>query len=182
MLSAPVCLYPWVIGEMTDFKRAPRYLYDDFVHPAWRLRGHFGTAIAKPLSWLAVWLMRGLNAVSVDRNRGRCVDAFHHSLALLAQGKNLLIFPEDPARLPDPQTQLHPFLCGFIGLCYMHERACGGRLPIYPLAVYPGSKTIAVGEAVFFEDNGNRRQDIRRVCDQLQGKVHELYRGLQARK
>lgn len=175
ILSVPVRLYPWVIGEMTDFQRAPRYLYDDFVHPAWHLQGRLGAAISKPLSWLAVWIMRGLTAVSVDRNRGRCVDAFHHSLALLAEGKNLLVFPEDATRPPDPETRLHPFLCGFIALCYMHERARGDRLPIYPLAVHPASRTIAVGEAIFFEDNGDRRQDIRRTCERLQGKVRELY-------
>ena len=39
ILSMPVRFLPWVIAEMADFRRAPDYLCDDFIHSAWRLGG-----------------------------------------------------------------------------------------------------------------------------------------------
>jgi hypothetical protein len=175
ILSVPLRFYPWIIAEMTDPRRAPRYLYDDFIGPTWHLGQHFGMTISTLLSRVTVGLLKGLGAISVERNCGPCVEAFWRSLALLMEGNSLLIFPEDPAAPADPETQLHSFLCGFVALCYMYEDATGKRLPIYPAAVHPGSKTVAVGKAIFFDKDSNRREGVRRTCGRLRGDVQELY-------
>jgi len=178
ILAMPVRFYPWVIGEMLDPQRAGSYLYDDFVHPTWGLSGRTGSAVSTVVSRFAVGLLRALGCISMDSNRGRYVDAFRRSLTLLADGQNLLIFPEDPHQSADPDTGLRPFYCGFIGLCYMHERATGHRLPIYPLAVHAGAKTLAVGEAHFYEPRDGRRADVARTCRELQRAVRGLYQEL----
>jgi len=179
ILSLPVRLYPWVIGEMTDPRRAPLYLYNDFVHPTWGLHGRPGMLVATAVSRIAISLFKGIEAVSVDRNRGRVMDGFRRSLSLLADGKALLILPEDASRPADPATRLHPFFCGFIGLCYMSERATGRAVPIYPLGVHAGQRAIAIGKSIYFEDRGERRADIRRTCGRLQKAVSGLYKGME---
>lgn len=175
ILSMPMRLYPWVIGEMTDPKRAPRYMYDDFVRPAWHLNGRIGMAVSTVVSKAAVGLLNGLGSVAVDRNRGPSIDAFHRSLVLLAKGQSLLVFPEDPAEPLDPATQMRPFFCGFVRLCTMYEQATGNQLPLYPVCVYPGTKTITVGRPIFFEKHGDRRQDVIGTCRRLFEAVGELY-------
>ena len=180
MLSAPVRFYPWAIAEMTDHERAPLYLYNDFVHPTLHLNGRFGMAVSAVISRLSVRLINGLDSVSVDRNRGRYMEPLRRSLVLLAEGKNLLILPEDPAGPLDPETHMRPFLCGFILLCSMYQRLTGSQLPVYPLAVSSQSRTVSIGRAVFLEPPGSRRRDdICRVCDQLQDDVQELYKSLE---
>jgi hypothetical protein len=179
MLSVPVRFYPWAIAEMTDPQRAPLYLYNDFIHPALHLNGRFGMAMSAVISRLAVGLINGLGSVSVDRNRGRYMEPLRRSLVLLAEGKNLLILPEDPAGPPDPETHMRPFLCGFILLCSMYQRLTDTPLPIHPLAASSQSRTVSIGRAVFLEPPGSRRRDdICRVCNQLQEDVGELCRSL----
>jgi len=174
ILSLPLRLYPWVIAEMADYGRAPSYLYDDFVHPTWRLRGRFGRVAAAIVSRFSVTLIKGLGCVAVDRNRGQVIGGFRASLALLLGGRNLLIFPEDPQGPLDAETRMRPFLSGFLWLGCKYERATGRQLPVYPLAVSDHCRTVSVGRPIFFDDRGDRRRDVRRVCDQLEGQVREL--------
>ena len=182
ILSVPVRFYPWVIAEMMDVARAPQYLYDDFVHPAWNLEGRGGLLVATIMSRLTVGLMHGLGCVSVDRNRGRNLSAFRHSLALLNQGKNLLVFPEDPKGPLDPETRMRPFLCGFISLCSMYARATGRPLPMYPLVVSSQAKTISIDAPLFFEPHDNHRHNIRAVCARLREKMEALYQASEVLK
>jgi len=182
ILSIPVRFYPWAIAEMTDYRRATRYLFDDFVHPAWHLNGAFGMGVSFLVSRISVTLLNGLGSVSVERHQGECFGAFRRSLQLLAQSKNLLVFPEDAQQPADPATRLHPWLCGFVGLCSMHERETGGKLPIYPMAVHPRTRTIVVGQAHFYEDNDCRRLDVRRTCETIRKQVTELYVALETGK
>jgi hypothetical protein len=95
ILSVPVRFYPWVIGEMIDPARAPRYLYDDFVCRDLHLEGRAGMAVSTGISWISVHLLRGAGAIAIDNNRGRIIEGFRRSLDLLAEGQNVLSFPED---------------------------------------------------------------------------------------
>lgn len=180
ILSVPVRFHPWVVAEMADYRRAPRYLYDDFVHPTWHLNGRPGMAVSFLLSRISVTLINGLGSIAVDSNQGESIAAFRRSLALLLAGKSLLVFPEDAKAPADPEIHLHPFDCGFVGLSGMYERGTGERLPLIPMAVYPETRTVVVGEALFLHDTGDRREDVRRTCGEMREKVAELYRGLQA--
>ena len=120
VLSLPIRLYPWVMADMLDLQRAPLYLYDDFIHPAWHLQGRLGLAVAKLVSQLAVRLLNGIGSISIDRSRGVFMEPYHRSLDLLGQGKNLLIFPEDSLAPLDPETNMRPFMRGFVLLSPMY--------------------------------------------------------------
>jgi 1-acyl-sn-glycerol-3-phosphate acyltransferase len=180
VLSVPVRFYPWVVAEMTDPARARQYLYDDFVGPELRLHGRGGIALATAISWISVRLLNSAGAIPMDSNRGRIIDAFRRSLDLLAQGKNLLIFPENTAEPIEPATGMHPFKCGFAELCWIRQQATGERVPVYPMAVHPSSRTLAIGKAMFIPHGGARRGDLRAACIALSQEIRELYVGLSA--
>ena len=76
ILSMPVRFYTWTIAEMLDFERASQYLYDDFVHPTWRLEGWFGGVVAYLVSRISVVLLTGLGSISVERSRGGFAEPF----------------------------------------------------------------------------------------------------------
>jgi 1-acyl-sn-glycerol-3-phosphate acyltransferase len=163
---------------MTDIKRSPRYLYDDFVHPDWHLNGRFGMLVSTLLSKITVRMLNSLGCVSVGRTSGWTLEGFRNSLSLLEEGKNLHIFPEDP-RLPlDPDTLMCPFMSGFVGLCRMYQDAYGAQLPVYPMAVFPGTETIAIGKPEFYNKQGFRRDDIHNFTRIVEEDVHRLYLGL----
>ncbi len=175
ILSLPQRLYPWVIGEMTDPRRAPRYLYDDFVHPVWGLSGPAGMLVSHIVARIAVGIINGIGSVPVDQNRDRTISAFRRSLQLLAEGQILLIFPEDNLQPAHPELGIHHFRCGFVGLCRMYEREFGGRLPVYPIAVHAGRRQILAGTAVFYEDGRGPREGIQQTCQRLYHSLCDLY-------
>lgn len=180
ILSLPVRLYPWVIAEMADFERAPCYLYDDFVHPTWRLRGRQGRMVATLVSRVSVRLINGLGCIAVDRNRGRFMDPFRQSLALLKAGQSLLILPEDAKQPPDPETGIHPFLRGFVLLCPLYEELTGVRLPLYPVAVSSRRRVVSIGAPLYYEARGRRRDDVLRTGGQVEEAVRAMYVALEA--
>lgn len=183
VLSVPVRFYPWVIAEMTDPKRAPRYLYDDFVGPICGRDERIGLLVAAILSRLTVGLLRGLGCIPVDRNRRRYMGAFRRSLALLEAGKSLLIFPEDPEGPLEPATRMRPFMAGFLLLCSKHEHQTGHALPVYPVAVHRKRRLVAIGSALLFAaPEKDWRGDILRARDQVQEAVERLYRAVESHR
>ena len=180
ILSVPVRFYPWVIGEMLDPARAPRYLYDDFVCRDLHLEGRAGIALSTAISWISVRLLREVGAIAMDNNRGRIIDGFRRSLALLAEGRNVLIFPEDDRAQVDTGTGLYPFKPGFAELCAIRRRASCKRVPVYPMALHAGARQIAIDSPMFVEDGAGRRPDLERACAELRQRTLSLYRQLDA--
>jgi len=182
IISVPVRFYPWIIADMTDFKRAPAYLFNDFVRPILHLDGRLGMLFSTLLTKISVRLFRNIGAISIDRFGGLSPDGFRHSLRLLREGKDLLIFPEDPLLPVDPETLLRHFMPGFATLCSLFQVESGIHLPVYPLAVHAASETIAIGKAEFFSPHGPHRQAINSFTRQLEERVRALYLELQKNK
>jgi hypothetical protein len=174
-----VRFYIWAIAEMTDLKRAPEYLYNDFVHPVLHLDGHFGMLFSTGLTKLTVRFLRELGVVSIDRYGGSTVDGFRQSLQLLMEGKNLLIFPEDAVLEPEPKTQMRPFMPGFAMLCNLFQERTGACLPVYPMAVHAASETIIIGKQEIFAPHGSHKQAMKHFSDLIENRTHEMYLEMQ---
>ncbi len=100
-------------------------------------------------------------------------------MALLAQNKHLLVFPEDPQGEVDPETQIHAFAYGFAELCWLYQNKTGHHLPVYPMAVHAARKVVAIAQALFCRAQGNRREDVRRFGEQVQDRIRRLYRDVE---
>lgn len=175
ILSVPIRFYPWVIAEMMDFKRAPRYLFDDFVRPALHLEGWFGMAVSTLLTKISVRLFRRVSAVSIDRFGGLSTDGFRASLNLLHEDKNLLIFPEDALLPLDPDTSMRPFMPGFATLCSLFQADRDTHLPVYPMAVHASSELVSIGKPEFFHQQSRHREAIISFCQLVEDRVRDLY-------
>lgn len=175
MLSVPVRFFPWTIAEMLDFSRAPQYLFDDFVHPVLHLNGSIGLRFATLLTKISVRLLRSIGAVPIDRFGGLTPDGFRQSLRLLEEGKNLLIFPEDPLLPLDPDTSMRHFMPGFAALCSLFQKGERFPLPVYPMAVYAGSETVGIGQPEYYHRMGQHRQAIDAFTQLMEERVSHLY-------
>jgi 1-acyl-sn-glycerol-3-phosphate acyltransferase len=175
ILSVPIRFYPWVIAEMMDFKRAPGYLFDDFVQPVLHLDGRFGRLFSTLLTKISVRLLRTIGAVSIDRFGGLTVDGFRHSIKLLNEGKNLLIFPEDPLLPLDLEILMRPFMPGFATLCNLFQAEQEILLPVYPMAVHSNSEMVSIGKPEFYHQQGSHRETINLFCQLVEDRVRSLY-------
>lgn len=181
-ITLPVQLHPWVIGEMVDIARTAEYLHKDFIEPAWHLNGHIGTSVSEMLAPIAVSVIKSLKPISVDRNRGWSREAFYQSLDLLLAGESLLIFPEDPKRGNDDQSEIRPFLGGFCWISQMYQKSTGASLTIQPMAVYPPRRRMIIDRPVYLNLDGDRRAAITRSVRALQGTVSRLYNEIKLMK
>jgi 1-acyl-sn-glycerol-3-phosphate acyltransferase len=179
MLSMPFRLYPWISAEMNDFSRAPQYLYDDFVHPALHLSGKFGMVFSTLLTKITVRLLKSIDTISIERFEGLSTDGFRQSLKFLREGRNLLIFPEDNFLPPDPQTQMSPFMPGFVVLCSLFQQETSSLLPVYPLAVHAQAELVTIGSPEFFTPRGRHRDGIDEFCQLLEQRVAGIYLEMQ---
>jgi 1-acyl-sn-glycerol-3-phosphate acyltransferase len=179
ILSVPIRFYPWIIADMTDFKRAPEYLFNDFIHPVLHLNGRFGKLFSTMLTKISVRLLRAIGSVSIDRFGGMTTDGFRHSLRLLREGKNLLIFPEDPLLPLEPATLMRHFMPGFGTLCSLFQADEGSLLPVYPMAVHAVSETVAIGKPEFYHPLGHHREAINAFCQLVEEHVRTLYLEMQ---
>jgi len=181
ILSMPLHFTPWVVRDMADYRLAPAYLYDDFVHPTWGLSGRAGRLVSAIVAPIAVTLIRAMGCISVDSRRDRVIGAFHRSLQTLSAGGNLLIFPEDPQQPAEAETGIRPFKMGFLALCGLYEKETGRRLPVYPLAVSASRRVVRIGAPLYYvQENGAHRQSLERMRDALYEAVNNMYRELEA--
>ncbi len=179
ILSVPIRFYPWVIADMIDFERAPEYLFNDFVHPAMHLNGRFGMRFSKLLSKVTVRLLRELGTISIDRFGGMSTDGFRHSLQLLRDGRNLLIFPEDNQLPLNPVTLMSPFMPGFATLCSLYQASQNSLLPVYPMAVHAHSELVMIGSSEFYRPHGRHKDELNDFCELMEERVRRLYLDMQ---
>jgi 1-acyl-sn-glycerol-3-phosphate acyltransferase len=179
ILSVPIRFYPWIISEMLDFKLAPKYLFDDFIHPVLHLNGRFGLLFSTLLTKISIRLLRAIGSVSIDRFGGTTTDGFRQSLRLLREGKNLLIFPEDALLPVDLITLMRHFMPGFVKLCSLYQAGAASLLPVYPMAVHAGSETVAIGMPEFFHPLGEHREAMNSFNLLIEQRVRMLYLELQ---
>jgi 1-acyl-sn-glycerol-3-phosphate acyltransferase len=179
ILSVPIRFYPWIIAEMIDFKHAPEYLFNDFVQPVLHLKGRPGMLFSTLLTKITVRLLRAIGSVSIDRFGSMTTDGFRHSLRLLKEGKNLLIFPEDSLLPLEPETLMRNFMPGFATLCSLFQNDMGSLLPVYPMAVHAASETVSIGRPEFFNALGRHREAINAFCQLVEQRVRRLYLEMQ---
>jgi 1-acyl-sn-glycerol-3-phosphate acyltransferase len=179
ILSVPIRFYPWIIAEMTDFKRAPEYLFNDFIQPVLHLKGRFGMLFSTLLTKISVRLLRAIGSVSIDRFGGMTTDGFRHSLRLLREGKNLLIFPEDPLLPLDSDSLMRHFMPGFATLCSLFQKDECCVLPVYPMAVHAVSETVSIGKPEFFHAQSLHRDAIIVFNQLVEERVRALYHEMQ---
>ncbi len=179
LLACPTRLYMWIRAEMMDHRRAPRYLYDDFVHPTWHLNGRFGLAVATLVSRIAIVVFHGIDAIAVEDRTGLHVTAFHRSMALLSSGESLLIFPEDPSQPAESDTGLSPFLGGFVQLSRLYRRQTGAALPIVPVGISIARRALLVGRPIWPHGDCWCRGPTDAACRETRDRVAELVRTLE---
>ncbi len=173
--SLPLRFHPWVIADLTDCRRSPDYLFEQFVRPTLHLQGWSGHALARAITTITVPLLRGIGCIPVELHSTWTGAAFRRSLSLLMRGAHIVIFPEDPALAMDPDTNMYPFKLGFVHLCQMYRDRTGKLLPVVPIAIHPYRRTISVGPCQYYQGNGYGEPEVVAFASHLYELVRRLY-------
>jgi hypothetical protein len=93
---------------------------------------------------------------------------------LLAQGKLLLVFPEDPELPIDSRYQMTPFQKGFTRLGEMVYERTKQILPFYLLAVHAKSQTVRICNPIRYNPINNPAKERARIKNLLEHTIHEM--------
>jgi 1-acyl-sn-glycerol-3-phosphate acyltransferase len=170
----PRRLHPWVAADVMDAQRAPDYLRWDFVERELHLRMPFSLWLAKAIAKISVPLLNQTGCIPVYPNPDDLPATFDQTVALLAQNRFVVVFPEDPTRPLDPQFGMSPFKKGFVRLGELYFQRTGRRLKFYPLAVHATRRTVQVGEPVTYNPYVPPVKERIRVKAALENMIHEM--------
>jgi hypothetical protein len=172
--SLPMRLYPWVLGVTVDKDLAPDRVRKDFVEGTLKLKPPISGWIAKGICKISSPLLLSLGCIPIYSTHQEQEVTFQRSLALLCQGKFLLVVPEDLDAVPDPQTGIRPFKRGFLRLGEQYAQATGQRLPFYPVAIHEAGLVI-VGKPIAFNPFNEARKERYRMVNLLEETIKEMY-------
>jgi hypothetical protein len=173
--SLPMRLYPWVQGETVDKVKGPEAVRQDFVEKILHIQPPLSGKIAEGICKISTPLLLSLGCIPVPATHQEQEQTFQTSLALLKQGKYVLIVPEDSTGVPDPITGICPFKRGFLRLGEQYYRDTGLRLPFYPVAIHEDGLVI-VGKAIAYNPHNTAKQERLRMVYLLEETIKTMHR------
>jgi len=172
--TLPVRVYPWVISDMVDPDKAAEYLRKDFVEPQLHVPSHMSREVSRLISQASVRLLRAIEGIPVRQG-----DALHEtyrvSVEYLLQGRNLLIFPEDPDQPRNALYGMTPFKKGFARLGEMYFERTSKILRFCPLVVHPEERKVKVGTPIAYNPFNEAVRERVRIKHALESTIHDLY-------
>lgn len=172
--SLPMRLYPWVLGTTVDKIKGPEIVRIDFVEKVLHIKPPLSLTIAEGICRISSPLLLGLGCIPVPDTHQEQEETFRTSIALLRQGKCLLVVPEDPIAEPDPLTGIRPFKRGFLRLGEQYYRETGGRLPFFPVTIHEAG-LVLVGKPISYNPLNESRLERLRMVNLLEGTVKAMH-------
>ncbi|MCL4530538.1 MAG: hypothetical protein M1485_05045 [Chloroflexi bacterium] len=172
--SLPMRLYPWVIADMLEWDKAAAYLNMDFVEPQLHIPPPLSMFVARTIAQASVRLLRGVDCIPVWHGE-HLLETYRISVDYLTQGRNLLIFPEDPSQPLDELCKMRPFLKSFARLGELYFEHTQKMLRFYPLAVHPVLRKVKLGKPISFNSINNPVNERARIKSVLESMIRRMY-------
>jgi 1-acyl-sn-glycerol-3-phosphate acyltransferase len=177
--SIPLRIHPWVIADMMDKDLAPIWLQTDFTERQLHLKPPVSRWLSKALCRISVPLFYSLGCIPVYANAyERMRETMEMSMAVLREGKFLLVFPEDYRLQRDPVTKMQPFQHSFARLGEVYYADTGERLRFYPVVIH-ASGHLVVGKPVTFNPLNPVGPERRRLKELMEDTIKAMYMQLE---
>ena len=175
--SLPIRMYPWVAHEVTDRKTAAPRIQAEFLEQELHLRPPFSTFLARVVGRICAALMRDIGAIPVYAKSRKIRSTMRCSLGLLEEGKNIIVFAEDPSkRLNDALCELRT---GFIHVARLYYEKTRKAIQFLPIAVNRKVRGIRIGSPIRFDPSLPFPRERQRLKGELQNTIDALYHELE---
>jgi 1-acyl-sn-glycerol-3-phosphate acyltransferase len=177
--SLPLRLYPWVAHEVTDRKLVSKRIQTEFLEQELHLRPPISTYLGRVVGRICVALMRDINAIPVYAKSKQIMGTVQASLALLEQGKSILVFAEDSTQKIN--DVLCEFRTGFVYLARQYYERTKKAVRILPVAVNKKVGRIRIGAPLRFDGDSPFSREKQRLKQVVQDTVYDLYLAMEAK-
>jgi 1-acyl-sn-glycerol-3-phosphate acyltransferase len=176
--SMPTRLYPWVSHEVTDLATVSGRIQREFLEQELHLKPPLSEFLGRVIGRVCVAIMKDIGAIPVYSQSKRIKRTVEQSLALLEQGKNILVFAEDSTLKID--EVLCEFCTGFIHVAKLYYEKTRKAVQFLPVAVNRAAHGIRIGKPIRFDATIPFPEEKRRLKAELEHTVAALYGELEA--
>ena len=174
-LCFPVPVRFWVISKMMFRKKEVRaYLYENTFSKKTYLPVFIRKMLAWYLGWLSVNVMNALRAIAVYRDSPmKLRQTLRESVEALAQGENLMIFPEHPEGkyIKGGISELSP---GFLMLAEAWWKKTGKKMRMMPVFANREKRTFTFGEEIVYEPENGYASEQERILEEAYRQLSDL--------
>lgn len=173
-LLMPSDTFIWANGQMTDYREVPSYAMEDFFP--------YKTGWARPFYRLASYVLAPLMPCVI--NNARAIPVYHdlriastmrNTVRLLAEGKNIMIFPENHEARNNIVNQFRDRYIDVARLYYKRYRI---KLNFLPMYIAPSLNACYLGEAVMFDPEEDIVEERHRISEYLVDQITQMGRSL----
>jgi 1-acyl-sn-glycerol-3-phosphate acyltransferase len=175
--SFPSKLYPWVDHEITDLRTVATRIQTEFLEAELHLKPPVSTYLARVIGRICVSLMKNIDAIPVYKESFQIRSTVDRSLQLLQEGKNILVFPENP--LKPINEVLCDFYTGFLHLARLYFEKTRKAITFLPIAVNRKVKSILIGKPIDFNGTNPFSEEKIRLKKELESTIYTLYYSLE---
>jgi len=169
-LSFPGKRSIWCAGEMMNLKDVPAYAYRDFWSKKPKLLRPFYRLLSYIIAPLAVLIFKNANTIGVYHDT-RIMGTFKETVARLADGARIIIFPEHEKEL---NNIVYEFQDKFIDVARLYFKRTGEEVLFVPMYIAPKLRSMHLGEPIKFRANENIAEERARICNYLTDKITEI--------
>lgn len=174
-LCFPVPVRFWVISKMMFKKKDVRaYLYENTFSKKTYLPVFVRKLLAWYLGWLSVNVMNALRAIPVYRDSPmKLRQTLRESIDALAQGENLMIFPEHPEGkyVKGGISELSP---GFLMLAEAWWKKSGKKMRMMPVFANREKRTFTFGNEIVYEPENGYASEQERILEEAYRQLSDL--------
>lgn len=166
--------YIWCAGEMMHLKEVPKYAFSDFWSQKPKYTHWFYKALSYIIAPISVVVFNNARTVGVYHDH-RIISTFRNTVDILKKGGNVIVFPEHDEKY---NNIIYDFQDKFIDIARMYYKKSGEDLSFVPLYIAPNLKKAYIGKAIKYNNNADKEEERRRICEYLMNEITEMGRSL----
>lgn len=127
--------------------------------------------VTYPISFMVSSILQSAKVIPVYRHSTSIIETFRESVSVLMQNEDILICPDIDYK--DKSSEIKSIYSGFLNIDKYFREKTGNHIAFVPLHINRVQKIINVGNAIYFKDGSNFKQERSIVMSQL---MHEFAR------
>ena len=184
VIYLPTYFRPWVDRKMVYRDLCEQEMFYNFFRRVRFLPAGVKRWLCRMLARPVTWAIGSFNPIPVEKNSLRNVmSTFEDTVKVLAEGDNVLIFPEKPKNIKvgkkvdatkHETNTVGRLYTGFASIGKLYYDLKGKELRFYPVYANKKSRTFKVGEPIVFDPNNDPREEKQRIAEELQERMLKL--------
>ncbi len=169
-LNFPGNRYTWCVGELMNMKEAQAFAFLDFWPQKTKRSRWFYKLLSYIIAPFAVFLFKNAQTIPVYRD-SRGVTTFKQTAKRLAEGANVVIFPEHAV---PHNNVISDFQDRFIDVAKLYYKRTGHEVCFVPMYLAPNLRKLCLGTPTRFNSNAPLDEERQRIRHYLMDEVSRM--------